>query len=115
LTYKIIKNVILKNIKYIGIYAALDIVSTKRSASFSGSIGITITVMMGLLGNSLYLKHVRKKIAGLKKDNADPEILKAKITKIGRTSWLGVGFALLLLVTEMLAIERVCFILGLSD
>jgi hypothetical protein len=80
----------------IGIFLVLDIIKVYVNYDYTKSIGLAISVTLGVMANLIYFKHMKKKIAKIDlKDypylGRDKEIVKA-----GNCSWGGVGIVVLM-------------------
>jgi len=65
------------------------------NVDFNNAIGISVSVVLGTLGNALYFQSMKKELTTLKEKNGGvlPEEV---LIKAGGTSWKGVGIAVLM-------------------
>ncbi len=77
----------------VGIFLLYDLIIVFSGFEFGmdSTIGITLSVICGLLGNYLYLMHANKEIKKVTEQNSrSMENIQAELEKRGGTSWLGV-------------------------
>jgi len=86
---------------FFGVLTAFEVLPIGHRDTLNKSIGVMISVTAGMLGNSFYFRHLKQKIAKLKKNNSNPQTLNAEIAKAGGGSWLGVGFVALMLAANI--------------
>ena len=63
-------------------------------------VGTTTSMLIGVMGNLLYYKHMKKKNDSIKEQYNDITI-ERKIIDIGGASWVGVGISILMLLGYM--------------
>lgn len=79
-----------------GILLAIEFILLFMRISMTPITGSVMAAMLGVSGNRLYIQHVQKKIALIKKICPSPDQQKAALEKTGGVSWWGVGIALLI-------------------
>lgn len=79
----------------LAIFLVLDIVQFMVNVDFNSAISAGAWVVLGISGNTFYFMEMKRKLANLSEHNFS--ISSEDVRKIGGTSWLGVGVAVLML------------------
>lgn len=74
-------------------------INPEKKTSFNcNAIGTALGVSLGVIGNSLYFREMKRKLSVLGAQNNNNELSLDDVRKIGGTSWKGVGITILLLL-----------------
>ncbi|MCM0647999.1 DUF2628 domain-containing protein [Clostridium swellfunianum] len=74
----------------LGIFIVTDIVQVSIGIDINNAIGYAISGALGVMGNSYYLNHMKKKIFKIKNYSSTEGEYYDMLEKAGGTSWLGV-------------------------
>jgi hypothetical protein len=72
-------------------------------APFTWGTNIIVWILLGMFGDTLYLRHAKLKITSIKMRFVDPQMQRAQIAKIGGTTW-GSVLALLIVVLVLVVL-----------
>ncbi len=81
---------------FAALFLAFDIAEFLLQIPFSKSLGIIVSSVLGMGGNTLYLKHMQKKIALLTAQNLTAQETDVALAETGGASWRGVGISVLI-------------------
>lgn len=86
----------------LGIFIVLDIFQALLNIDMDSALGYALSGAVGAAGNSLYLKHMNKKIAKIKAKYLFGDDYYNELTKAGGPSWVGVAVSVAALIVYIL-------------
>lgn len=91
----------------------IDVVQFFVAFDLSRGVGIGISAVLCGNGNSIYYNHINRKINELKHSSSTKDELVDSVKAVGGASWKGVGIAIALLITYIIATSILSVVLDM--
>ena len=94
LGYRKMYNIIMQ---IVVLFLVFDAIKFYLGVDLDSSIGIILAVVLGMLGNSLYYKHMLKEIENINGEFSDSARELQELKKVGGRSWGGVALTIIII------------------
>jgi hypothetical protein len=97
----------------LGLFLLIDFIQYFTSFDIYAQVGLGVSGVLGIIGNSVYYNHMNRRIKELSKNCGNDDELKELARAVGGATWKGVGITLLLFAAYIIAFTILDSIMGM--